>query len=339
MAKTEWMPDSAAKACCGCSTTFGVATRRHHCRACGKIFCSDCANAKMFLAGDTQPSRVCQTCYVNSIRPSVVLPDEIEGALQRFAYENEINPKFLPSLRTLALYDVVLVCDDSGSMCGPADPEIPNISRWDELKQSVQLVVRASLAFQKPIDIYFLNRGKFLNVTSWDQVAGAFAKGPAGTTPLQEACMQVWSDRGVSDDLTRDLIVHVFTDGFPNNRVQFEYWLGVRPAIRRTYISILLCTDEEDVVNEYRRFEYREQGRFGWTGPTVGVTGVDVTEDYRGEVRDIRATRGTKYRFSFGDYIVKCLVGCVDPSVHAVDLPPGMNIYGGSTGDGDCVLM
>jgi hypothetical protein len=290
----------------------------------------------MILAGTTSPTRVCQTCFVNSIRPTVVLPDDIEANLRRFQYENEINEKFMPSLRTLALYDVVLVCDDSGSMCGRADPEIAGVTRWDELKQSVQLILRASLAFNKPVDIYFLNRGRYLNVTAWEQVASAFVKGPSGTTPLRETCEQIWEERRVSDDLTRDLIVHVFTDGFPNNREMFEYWLGVRRGIRRTYISILLCTDEEEIVNEYRRFEYREQGRFGWSGPTCGVLGVDVTEDYRGEVRDIRATRGSRYRFSFGDYIVKCLVGCVDPMVHAVDLPPGMNIYGGSDG---CSLM
>jgi hypothetical protein len=30
-----------------------------------------------------------------------------------------------------------------------------------------------------------------------------------------------------------------------------------------------------------------------------------------------------------GDYIVKGLLGCVDPTIHAIDLPSGASLYGG----------
>jgi hypothetical protein len=39
------------------------------------------------------------------------------------------------------------------------------------------------------------------------------------------------------------------------------------------------------VANVYRPFEYRVRGVNGWLGSTQGITGVDVTEDYRGETR------------------------------------------------------
>jgi hypothetical protein len=52
-----------------------------------------------------------------------------------------------------------------------------------------------------------------------------------------------------------------------------------------------------------------------------GIRGVDFTEDYRGEKRDIWATRGRAYPFSFGDYVVKILAGAIDPSIHLIDLP------------------
>ena len=55
----------------------------------------------------------------------------------------------------------------------------------------------------------------------------------------------------------------------------------------------------------------------------AGVPGVDVTEDYRGEARDVRRYRGSSYRFTFADYIVKTVVGSFDPAVHLVDLPAG----------------
>eukprot|EP01134_Creolimax_fragrantissima_P005194 CFRG5194T1 len=38
-----WVPDSHAKECMGCSCKFTVITRRHHCRACGGVFCNNCS--------------------------------------------------------------------------------------------------------------------------------------------------------------------------------------------------------------------------------------------------------------------------------------------------------
>ena len=78
------------------------------------------------------------------------------------------------------------------------------------------------------------------------------------------------------------------------------------------------------------------QGQFGWRGPTTGIKGVDMSEDFRGETRDVQRIRGRGFRFTFGDYIVKCMVGAYDPSIHAIDLPQGMSIY--RDGDGACSI-
>lgn len=56
----------------------------------------------------------------------------------------------------------------------------------------------------------------------------------------------------------------------------------------------------------------------------IGILGVDVSEDYRGETRDVKRTRGRNYRFTFGDYLVKILVGTIDPTVHDIDLPDSL---------------
>jgi len=39
-----WIPDSSTEKCKLCSTAFGYLLRKHHCRRCGHIFCSTCAN-------------------------------------------------------------------------------------------------------------------------------------------------------------------------------------------------------------------------------------------------------------------------------------------------------
>ena len=39
--RSEWSPDG--RECEGCSAAFSIIVRRHHCRACGGVFCSTCA--------------------------------------------------------------------------------------------------------------------------------------------------------------------------------------------------------------------------------------------------------------------------------------------------------
>jgi hypothetical protein len=44
-----WMPDLETDNCLRCSTKFTFSKRRHHCRACGLIFCSKCSNKRLNL--------------------------------------------------------------------------------------------------------------------------------------------------------------------------------------------------------------------------------------------------------------------------------------------------
>ena len=39
-----WMPDEVCLSCYGCQQKFTVIRRRHHCRICGQVFCSDCCH-------------------------------------------------------------------------------------------------------------------------------------------------------------------------------------------------------------------------------------------------------------------------------------------------------
>ena len=38
-----WVPDDETEECARCHDRFSVLNRKHHCRACGKIFCADCS--------------------------------------------------------------------------------------------------------------------------------------------------------------------------------------------------------------------------------------------------------------------------------------------------------
>ncbi|XP_062373048.1 zinc finger FYVE domain-containing protein 9-like isoform X2 [Sardina pilchardus] len=59
-----WVPDSKAPICMKCEIKFTFTKRRHHCRACGKVFCAACCSLKSKLMYmDRREARVCITCY------------------------------------------------------------------------------------------------------------------------------------------------------------------------------------------------------------------------------------------------------------------------------------
>ncbi|KAK5642357.1 hypothetical protein RI129_008524 [Pyrocoelia pectoralis] len=62
--KQYWMPDSVSKECYECGEKFTTFRRRHHCRVCGQIFCSQCCNQQIpgKIFGCTGDLRVCTYC-------------------------------------------------------------------------------------------------------------------------------------------------------------------------------------------------------------------------------------------------------------------------------------
>ena len=69
-----WVLDSEVNECMnnlcrgnrhGAPAKFNIITRKHHCRACGGIFCSDCSSHKVKLEtkGYTKSVRVCDNCF------------------------------------------------------------------------------------------------------------------------------------------------------------------------------------------------------------------------------------------------------------------------------------
>ncbi|XP_016051305.1 PREDICTED: lateral signaling target protein 2 homolog isoform X1 [Miniopterus natalensis] len=67
----EWVPDEACSFCTACKAPFTVIRRKHHCRSCGKIFCSRCSShsAPLPRYGQVKPVRVCTHCYMFHVTP------------------------------------------------------------------------------------------------------------------------------------------------------------------------------------------------------------------------------------------------------------------------------
>lgn len=61
--KPIWIPDEEAPQCMNCNQRFTVIRRRHHCRACGRVLCSNCCSSRARLEYmETRESRVCLPC-------------------------------------------------------------------------------------------------------------------------------------------------------------------------------------------------------------------------------------------------------------------------------------
>ncbi|XP_058463476.1 protein RUFY3 isoform X2 [Malaya genurostris] len=61
----SWTPDKAVTNCRGCDKEFSITRRKHHCRRCGSIFCSNCSEHVAVIPGESNghPVRVCDSCW------------------------------------------------------------------------------------------------------------------------------------------------------------------------------------------------------------------------------------------------------------------------------------
>ncbi|CAK8675675.1 unnamed protein product [Clavelina lepadiformis] len=71
--KPHWVPDQESPVCTKCRTKFTFTKRRHHCRACGRIFCSQCCSEKSKLEYlNNAEARVCVRCYQAVLQADVL---------------------------------------------------------------------------------------------------------------------------------------------------------------------------------------------------------------------------------------------------------------------------
>eukprot|EP01064_Diplonema_japonicum_P027685 TRINITY_DN4055_c0_g3_i1.p1 TRINITY_DN4055_c0_g3~~TRINITY_DN4055_c0_g3_i1.p1 ORF type:complete len:682 (+),score=109.62 TRINITY_DN4055_c0_g3_i1:78-2048(+) len=65
----QWQEDSSALTCNNCSAAFSLILRKHHCRACGFVFCYKCSSHTISLRNSKQPERVCDACFSDKVSP------------------------------------------------------------------------------------------------------------------------------------------------------------------------------------------------------------------------------------------------------------------------------
>ncbi|CAG8450252.1 2333_t:CDS:10 [Ambispora leptoticha] len=99
-----WMSDDICQECYDCQATFTTFRRKHHCRACGQIFCKKCAQhlipgEKYKLDG---PMRVCNFCMKLMQEYGDESDSDLEHALnQRHEFSTAPLPRQIPSSSTI----------------------------------------------------------------------------------------------------------------------------------------------------------------------------------------------------------------------------------------------
>jgi hypothetical protein len=250
---------------------------------------------------------------------------ENPGRLEKFKHiimKYNINYDFAFRLRGIEGFNIVMILDDSSSMSTPnIDRNERNLSpfnhlptRWDELKHITSIIVDlASTLDPDGIDIYFLNRSPLLHVNDSSQLNETFSRLPDGPTPITRVLEQVLNlKRSLIHD--RKLLILIATDGLPtddrgeNDLKRLEKVLrhDRLPSIDRIYITFIACTNDLQSVQYLNQFDKK-------------IPFVDVLDDYKSERAEILAVQGKNFPFSYGDYVVKILMGSIDPWFDQLD--------------------
>lgn len=107
----------------------------------------------------------------------------------------------------------------------------------------------------------------------------------------------------------------IATDGQPNdvksqNKLinDIEAFKNVLLTGRRPndYVAILACTDDDAAISYLNDWDDE-------------IPHLDLVDDYYSELKQIKRMQGSKFKFSLGDYVVKALLGSIDPWFDSLD--------------------
>lgn len=158
--------------------------------------------------------------------------------------------------------------------------------------------------------MYFLNRPMVRGIRSPDDLLPFMFAPPNGYTPLSRVLGTVINNNGPSFLGEKKLLILIVTDGEPtddNGRADiagFKACLQKRPS--NMFTTIVSCTDENETMEYLNNWDRN-------------IPRLDVVDDYRSEKQEIVRVNGPSFRFSFGDYVVKSMLGSVDASLDNMD--------------------
>ncbi|BGO95450.1 hypothetical protein NBRC10512_001418 [Rhodotorula toruloides] len=203
------------------------------------------------------------------------------GALARIAHEWNLPMEIAMDLARLALFDVVLLVDDSGSMAFEE-----NGSRIDDAKLIVSRVATAATLFDTDgISVFFLNSPVVGQAVTNEQHAQALVSSvqfsgltPLGTALNQKILQPLVIQPAYSNILRKPVLVILITDGEPSSEPRTalsQSILGAKQALSQTrYGPDALSVQLAQVGDDRKAREFLDEvDRDSEVGGLVDVTG------------------------------------------------------------------
>ena len=201
-----------------------------------------------------------------------------------------LSTEIAQDLYALRNYDIYVLADDSGSMMNASQGMK---TRWDELKDNLQLLCGLMEALDTDgYTLSFLNRDGEENIKHSASLNDIMRERPSGTTPLISKLRTTFQE--MDQNTERKKLLLIFTDGQPSD---CDYTKGNQDLVETLrersddiYISFIMCTNEDSVVEEYNRV-------------IDPIKNIDITDDYDSERREC------KKPLSKNEWLAKMLLG------------------------------
>lgn len=176
-APPDWID---GKECMICYTPFSVMNRKHHCRACGSVFCQTHSsnNIPLVSLGIMQPVRVCDDCYqIHKSRNSEARNKKPNTRNERSAQPKDDEDEQIRKAIELSLKDTQIAL----SYVAPPPPQAqPQTTEQDEeMDDDLRAAIAASLQDTQPQNYgtqYGQNEG---NSQSYEQPYGSGNQAPS----------------------------------------------------------------------------------------------------------------------------------------------------------------
>lgn len=217
---------------------------------------------------------------------------------QLLVKQNELSSEIASQLhQVLSNCDIVLLCDDSGSMQNAIIEGNTNkqTTRWLELKKLASVIIEFVTAINpNGLDIYFFHRPTLRNVVDMTNLQNTFNELPNGRTPLISTLKKIYKDKS---DLPaeRQLLIVVITDGEPTDGSYDDLYYALVNKRDNVHVSLAECTDNEEEMRYLDSFDGR-------------IRNFDNTDDYREELARVKAVQGQQFKFDYTDYVIKILL-------------------------------
>ncbi|POY73100.1 hypothetical protein BMF94_3938 [Rhodotorula taiwanensis] len=242
------------------------------------------------------------------------------GALPRIAAQWNIPMEIAMDLAKLALFDTVVLVDDSGSMAFEE-----NGSRIDDAKLIVSRVATAATLFDTDgISVFFLNSRTVGNNITSEQQAQQLLSGirfsgltPLGTSLDQKILQPLLVGPARQDSLRKPLLVVAVTDGAPGGEARDTIVKAIKNAknalSQTRYGADALSIQLAQIGNDMGARAFLEEID---SHPEVGGL-VDTTSNYENEADDFMKTTGQELTPDL--WLVKLMLGPIDSSYDLKD--------------------